>query len=162
MSLGAGLLLGVHILGATIWVGGTFALGIVVRTFPPASARSVEEEERIARLARALSGILWPALAVTILTGVANLASLYPGGPTAWYASPAGPVLLVKFALVVAMTGFAAGHSFVVGPRIRRARRAGAPVPVLRQLQALNGALGGLTAVTSAAVVVLAAVAGNL
>lgn len=162
MSLVGGLLLGVHILGAAIWVGGTFALGILVRAFPSVGARSAEDDERIERLARALSRVLWPALAVTILTGLGNLTSLFPGGPTAWYGSPAGPVLLAKFVLVVAMTGFAAGHSFIVGPRIRNARRSGVPAAGLRKLQALNGALGGLTALTSATVIVLAAVAGNL
>lgn len=162
MSLAAGVLLGVHIFGATIWVGGTFALGVLIRAFPPAAARTGQDEERIARLARTLSMVLWPALAVTVLTGAANLAELFPGGLTAWYGSPAGPYLLAKFSLVAVMVGSAGAHSFLVGPRIRRSRASGVPDAEIRRLQSLNGALGGLTAVTSAAVVVLAAIAGSL
>jgi len=154
------VVLGIHVLGACIWVGGTFALGIVVaalaRTAPPGDARVAEQTGAIAR---ALSWIMWPALAITILTGGLNLTWYLPPGD--WMATPQGQWLMAKFLAVAVVLLTAGSHSFVVGPRIRRLRKAGATEDQLQGLRRWNAALGAASAVASAAVIFLAVVVGT-
>lgn len=157
MILWETVVLGIHILGACIWVGGTFALGVAVaalaRTGPPGDPRI---SEQTSALARALGWIMWPALGVTILTGGLNLTWYLPPGN--WEATPQGHWLMAKFLAVGLVLVTAGGHSFVVGPRIRRLRAAGAPEESLRRIRRLNVILGAASAVASAAVIFLAVV----
>ncbi len=56
-----------HILAATVWVGGQLTLGALVptvRTFGPDAARTV---------ARRYNQVAWPAFGLLVLTGVWNL-----------------------------------------------------------------------------------------
>jgi putative copper export protein len=80
-----------HVLAATIWVGGQFtAAGLLptVRGLSPDAPKQV---------ARALARLLWPAYAVLIITGLWNISSFdLTGAPSAWTA-----VLSVKIAVVV-------------------------------------------------------------
>jgi putative copper export protein len=93
-SLSAGLdgfRLILHVLAATVWVGGQFTvLGLLptVRTFGEEAPKAV---------GRALSRLLWPAYAVLVVTGLWNIGAL-----TVKDASPAWKaVLSVKVAVVV-------------------------------------------------------------
>ncbi|MFZ0829775.1 MAG: CopD family protein [Thermoplasmata archaeon] len=160
MILWETIVLGVHVLGACIWVGGTFALGIVVavlaRSAAPGDPRVAEQTGAVAR---ALSWVMWPALAVTIVTGGINLTWYLPAGN--WVATPQGQWLLAKIFVVGVVLLTAGSHSFVVGPRIRRLRSAGATEEQLRGLRRLNGALGAVSAVASAVVIFLAVVVGS-
>jgi uncharacterized membrane protein len=160
MILWETIVLGIHVLGACIWVGGTLALGIVVavlgRSALPGDTRVAEQTGAVAR---ALSWVMWPALAVTILTGAVNLTWYLPAGD--WLVTPQGQWLLAKFFVVGVVLLTAGTHSFVVGPRIRRLREAGATEEQLRRLRRLNGALGAASAVSSALVIFLAVVVGS-
>jgi putative copper export protein len=59
----------VHVLAATVWVGGQLVLGALV----PTLRRLGPEAPRAA--ARAFSRIAWPAYAVLLVTGVWNVAA---------------------------------------------------------------------------------------
>jgi putative copper export protein len=80
-----------HVLAATIWVGGQFtAAGLLptVRGLGPDAPKQV---------ARALARLLWPAYAVLVITGLWNISSFdLTGAPSAWTA-----VLSAKIAVVV-------------------------------------------------------------
>jgi uncharacterized membrane protein len=160
MILWETIVLGIHILGACIWVGGTFALGVVVsvlaRTASPGDPRVAAQTGAVAR---ALTWVMWPALGVTILTGLVNLTWYLPAGD--WVATPQGQWLLAKFFVVAVVLLTAGGHSFVIGPRIRRLRQGGATEDQLRGLRHLNGALAGVSAVASGLVIFLAVVVGS-
>jgi putative copper export protein len=98
-----------HILGATIWVGGqlTFlALVPVLRRLGPDVLRPV---------ARQLTWILWAGFAILVVTGVWNIMAVSPGSQSHAYQT----TLAVKLG-VVAISGIAAAvHMIVTGPRAR-------------------------------------------
>jgi putative copper export protein len=86
-----------HVLAATVWVGGQIVLaGLVptVRSLGDGAARAV---------ARAFARMSWPAYAVLVITGFWNIAAVHPSHQT----TPWKVVLGVKLAVVV-LAGVAA------------------------------------------------------
>ena len=86
-----GIRLSLHVLAATIWVGGQLTvLGLLptARRLDPAAPR---------QMARAFSRLSWPAFWVLVATGVWNVVAVAHGQPTAWQV-----VLGVKIAIVAA------------------------------------------------------------
>ncbi len=98
-SLSAGLdgfRLVLHVLAATVWVGGQFTVAGLLPT-----VRSFGEEAP-KQVARALARLLWPAYAVLVATGLWNIGAVDAGqGSAAWKT-----VLVVKI-VVVALAGVA-------------------------------------------------------
>jgi len=88
--------LSLHVLAATVWVGGQFTMAGLVPT-----ARSLGEGAAKA-LARAFGRIQWPAYGVLVITGVWNVSAVHAGQTHAWQA-----VLGVKI-VVVALAGLSA------------------------------------------------------
>jgi putative copper export protein len=85
-----------HVLAATVWVGGQLSLaGLVpgLRALSPDAPRIV---------ARRFNQIAWPAVAVLVLTGIWNLTAVRP----TWHGTY-GVTLMVKIA-VVGLSGFSA------------------------------------------------------
>jgi putative copper export protein len=112
-----------HVLGATVWVGGQLTLaGLVpgLRRVSPDAPRTV---------ARRFNVIAWVAFAVLIATGIWNILAIRPDWSSAY-----GTTLIVKL-VVVAASGLAA----VLHARARSA----APLAVFGALSAL-AALGAL------------------
>ena len=111
-----------HVLGATVWVGGQLTLaGLVpgLRRVSPEAPRAV---------ARRFNVIAWIAFAVLIATGIWNILAIRPD-----WSSSYGTTLIVKLVVVAASGLTAALHA--------RARST-APLAVF-------GALAGLTALTA-------------
>ena len=80
-----------HVLAATIWVGGQFTLAGLL----PTVRRLGEDAPK--RIARAFGRIQWPAYAVLLVTGVWNVLAVHVKDATgAWKA-----VLLVKIVVVL-------------------------------------------------------------
>ncbi len=91
-----GIRLILHLLAATIWVGGQFTVAGLLPTI-----RSLGQEAP-KKVAVALGRLLWPAYAVLVVTGFWNVGSFSVGrAGTAWKA-----VLIVKI-VVVAIAGVA-------------------------------------------------------
>ncbi len=123
--------LSLHVLGATVWVGGQITvLGLLptVRSLGEGAPKAV---------ARSLARLLWPAYALLVVTGVWNIEADHPGRqPAAWVA-----VLGVKIG-VVALAGLATWlHSHTTS----------------RRAVALWGALAGLSSVAALVLGVLLA-----
>jgi len=91
-----GVRISLHVLAATVWVGGQFTMAGLVPT-----ARSLGEGAA-KTLARAFGRIQWPAYAVLVVTGVWNVSAVHAGKAHAWQA-----VLGVKI-VVVALAGLSA------------------------------------------------------
>jgi len=120
-----------HVLAATVWVGGQLTLAALV----PVMRRRDAGLPKVA--AQAFNRIAWPAYWVLVATGVWNVVALRSEGPThAWNA-----VLMVKVA-VVALSGVAA----FMHTRAKTTR-----------VLAIWGALTGLTALAATYVGVLLA-----
>ena len=110
-----------HVIAATIWVGGQFALaGIVptLRRVAPDSTKAV---------AQAFSRVAWPAFGVLVLTGMWNLMAIDITSTSGAYQ---GTVLL-HIGLAMASGAFVAVHQF----------------GQTKLALALGGALGGLFSV---------------
>ncbi|MGO9457222.1 MAG: hypothetical protein ACLP62_09260 [Acidimicrobiales bacterium] len=89
--------LGLHVLAASVWVGGQFVMAGLV----PAARRL--EAGAPKALARAFARLSWPAFAVVVVTGFWNVSTFHLADQTsAWKV-----VLGVKIA-VVALAGLAA------------------------------------------------------
>lgn len=92
-----GIRLSIHVLAATIWVGGQLSLAGMV----PALRNAGEGVTNVA--ARAFAKLSWPAYAILVLTGLWNVATFKMNQTTtAWKI-----VLGVKL-VVVALSGLAA------------------------------------------------------
>jgi len=89
--------LGLHVLAATVWVGGQFVmLGLV-----PTARRIGADAPR--RLAAAFARLSWPAYAVLVVTGFWNVSTFhFADQTTAW------KVVLIAKIVVVALAGLAA------------------------------------------------------
>ena len=97
-----------HVLAATVWVGGQITLAGLV----PALRTVGDDAPRI--VARAFNRIAWPAFGVLIITGVWNLTAVHVGDTSIEYQI----TLFVKL-VVVALSGIsAAAH---IGARSRQA-----------------------------------------
>jgi putative copper export protein len=86
-----GVRLILHVLAATIWVGGQFTVAGLLPT-----VRTLGDDAP-KQVARALGRLLWPAYAVLVVTGFWNIGSLTVSqASTAWKT-----VLIVKIVVVV-------------------------------------------------------------
>jgi putative copper export protein len=85
-----------HVLGATVWVGGQLTLAALVpilRAFDPSLPK---------KAARAFNRVAWPAYGLLVATGIWNVATIHSGASANYNA-----VLGIKMA-VVALSGVAA------------------------------------------------------
>lgn len=150
----------IHVLAAMLWLGGMFFLGVVGAPV----LRAVEPPALRQRLFQALGtrarDIGWWAIAVLLVTGVANLH--YRGwlhwdgvfASAAFWRSASGHALALKLAAVTAMLVVSMTHDFVIGPMAGRASPGSSAALVLRRRAALLARANALIGV----VVVIAAV----
>lgn len=110
-----------HVLGATVWVGGQVTLAALV----PALRAAGTDVPRAA--ANAFNRIAWPAFGLLVVTGIWNVAA--EGDKGAAYQH----TLMVKYALVLASGVTAFLHARVAS----------------RRAMAVYGALTGLTALAT-------------
>lgn len=113
------VLVAVHLLAATVWVGGTVAL-----TFVGVPVIRTLEGEARARAMRLLGERWRPlgygALGLAIVTGIPLASREWDDDGSAFHW-----VLAVKSALVLALLATSYTHNFVLGPRVARELRAG-------------------------------------
>ncbi len=114
-------LVALHVLGATVWVGGTVALTFVA--VPAIRLLSGEPRATAMRgLGRRWRPIGWGALGAMVATGVPLAAHTLPGsGPGA------KAVFAVKMTAFATLLCTAYLHDFVLGPRVAREIREGRP-----------------------------------
>jgi putative copper export protein len=91
-----GIRLSLHVLAASVWVGGQITVAGLVPTARQLGADAPR------RVARAFSRLSWPAYAVLLITGIWNVAAVHAGQPHDW-----NVVLGIKIAVVV-LAGLAA------------------------------------------------------
>jgi putative copper export protein len=111
-----------HVLGATVWVGGQLTLAGLVPGLRNLSADAPRA------VARRFNEIAWPAYGVLVATGIWNVLAVDPD-----WSSPYGTTLIAKLGVVSA-----SGASALVHARARS--RAGL---------AVFGALSGVTALAA-------------
>jgi putative copper export protein len=121
-----------HVLSASVWVGGTVALVFVG---VPAIRKLDGEARAVAMrtLGRRWRPIGWSAMAVAILSGL-WLTERHGGFHRAALDTDFDLTLILKSVLVALLVVGALLHDFVLGPRLQRDLRAGAAAaPVTRR-----------------------------
>ncbi len=113
-----------HVLAASVWVGGQIVLAGLV----PSLRRAFPESTKVA--ARAFARVAWPAFAIVVATGLWNLSEVDVTNTTTAYQI----TLLVKITLAIASGAAAAVHQ--IG-RSRAALAIGGAIGLLAALAAM-------------------------
>ena len=123
-----------HVIAASVWVGGQLTLAGLV----PSLRRSHPQAVKTA--AQAFSRVAWPAFGITVLTGVWNLMAVDITAASSAYQA----TVLLKIAVAIASGVFAAVHQ----------------MGQTKVALAVGGALGALTAIAAMFLGVLLHTAG--
>ncbi len=128
----------VHVLSASVWVGGTVVLVFV----GVPAVRKLEGEARavaMRALGRRWRPLGWSAMGVAILSGL-WLTEIHGGLDRRALSTDFDRTLIVKSVLVVALCAGAVVHDYVLGPRLQRQLRADATdAPVTRRRLVIVG-----------------------
>lgn len=146
--------LALHVLAASVWVGGSIILIFVVIPF----ARTLEGEARalaLREVGRGWRWLGWGAMAVAVVTG---LQLAIADGAFDDAGSDFDAVLVVKIGLVALLVAGAVTHDFVLGPRLARQIRERRPPTIRRPLIMV----GWVTFTLTLTVPVLGVVLGHL
>jgi uncharacterized membrane protein len=148
----------VHVLAALFWLGGMFFVAVVgapvLRKVEPVELRT----ELFRQIGERFRRVGWWAIAVLLLTGIANLQfrgtlSWRALSSSGFWASPYGQALAWKLAAVGAMLIVQVAHDFFVGPAAARLPQGTAEMLLARRRAAL---LARISAVLGIVVVVAA------
>ena len=119
-----------HVLGASVWVGGQLVLAGLVPVL-----RQDASPSTVRAAARQFQRLAWPAYALLVATGIWNLGAIQLGDQSGAYLA----TLMVKLVLVALSGLAAAAHAFLTAPA---AARAGDEAQ-LRRRRAISGASAG-------------------
>ncbi|MBK5289574.1 MAG: CopD family protein [Acidimicrobiia bacterium] len=138
-----------HVLAATIWVGGQLTLGAIIPALRPRPDDPDPEAARvrIRAVAQRFQIVAWIAFGVLLATGVWNLVALHVGD----YGRSWLTTLMVKLACVAISGGAAAIHILVAAPRVRAATDDASR----RSAAAFSGALEGVSVLFAVAALFL-------
>jgi copper resistance protein D len=101
MVLADGLVIWVHLVGASIWVGGSIFLGIVLVPVLKSHTKTLEEMVGLmVKIGRRFNKITVPAFAALIATGIYN-SRAFLGEPGSLLDTTYGIILLTKIILVI-------------------------------------------------------------
>lgn len=97
-----GLVVWLHLVAASIWVGGSIFIGVILSPILNMITRTVEERIIILiKIGRRFSYIAIPSFGVLVLTGIYN-SKAFLFDPSTLYQTNYGVILLVKISLVIA------------------------------------------------------------
>ncbi|MEX0786818.1 MAG: DUF4149 domain-containing protein [Dehalococcoidia bacterium] len=137
-----------HIFAATVWVGPQVFL--FVAAVP--AIRTIEDAQVRARTMRVLTTrfgwLAWGALAVLVITGIANLYE-HDLPVDVLFERNFGVIFQVKMTLLIVAVILTAVHSFVIGPRMLRMQEAvaeDAEIAPMRRLTMIVSGVNGLIA----------------
>jgi len=110
MALADSLVTWVHLICASIWVGGSVFIGIVLVPVLKSHTKSLEELVALMiKVGRRFNKITVPAFAILMASGIYNSRG-FVGNPGALLDTTYGIILLIKIILVVATVGTYAVH----------------------------------------------------
>jgi len=114
----------VHILAATVWIGGMLFLVLVVVPWLRKGGRS-DAAVFLRETGERFRVVGWACFFVLLTTGTFNLwvrgVRLSDFGRTEWLQSPFGTTVIVKLTVFLLVLMVSSIHDFVVGPRATRA-----------------------------------------
>ena len=159
MSLTDSLLTWVHLITASIWVGGSIFLGIVLA--PMLKSITGTLEERIAlmiKIGRRFNMIAMPSLVILIITGIYN-SRVFLQEPSLLFETNYGIILLFKIILVIATVITYIIHIRVLNSETEKTLSGGyAETIYVQSIRSKIIYLGRIIVILSVAILLLAAI----
>src|SRR6185436_9982174 len=158
MALADSLVTWVHLICASIWVGGSIFIGIVLVPVLKSHTKSLEELVALMiKVGRRFNRITVPAFAILIATGIYNSRG-FIGDPVSILDSTYGMILLTKIILVMATVGTYVVHVRLLNADIERKIMSGLGGNIyIQSVRTKIIILGEIIVVLSIAILLLAA-----
>src|SRR5205807_7016094 len=152
------LLMWAHLICASVWVGGSIFIGIVLAPLLKTISESVEERVAIMiRVGRKFNKIAIPSLAVLIVTGLYNSSNIL-SRPQFLLSTNYGIILVIKIILVISLLGMFAIHVRIIRNEIEKKITSKEMLPeIVQKLRSKIISLGRIMVVVSIAILLMAA-----
>ncbi|TLX66213.1 MAG: copper-binding protein [Thaumarchaeota archaeon] len=152
------LLMWAHLVSASIWVGGSIFIGIVLAPLLKTISESVEERVTIMiRVGRKFNKIAIPSLAILIVTGLYNSSNIL-SRPQFLLSTNYGIILVIKIILVVSLIVMFIIHVRMVRSEIEKKIESKQMLPeIVQKLRSKIISLGRIMVFVSVAILFMAA-----
>ncbi|MBI3623670.1 CopD family protein [Candidatus Pacearchaeota archaeon] len=152
------LLIWAHLVSASIWVGGSIFIGIVLAPLLKTISESVEERVAIMiRVGRKFNKIAIPSLAILIATGLYNSSNIL-SKPEFLLSTNYGIILMIKIILVITLLVMFAIHVRIIRTEIEKKIESKEMLPeIVQKLRSKIIFLGRIMVFVSVAILLMAA-----
>lgn len=152
------LLMWAHLVSASIWVGGSIFIGIVLAPLLKTFSESVEERVAIMiRVGRKFNKIAIPSLAILIATGLYNSSNIL-SKPEFLFSTNYGIILVIKIILVISLLVMFAIHVRIIRTEIEKKIESKEMLPeIVQKLRSKIISLGRIMVIVSVAILLMAA-----
>ena len=147
-----------HLVSASIWVGGSIFIGIVLAPLLKTISESVEERVTIMiRIGRKFNKIAIPSLAILIATGLYNSSNIL-SKPEFLFSTNYGIILVIKIILVISLLVMFAIHVRIIRTEIEKKIESKEMLPeIVQKLRSKIISLGRIMVIVSVAILLMAA-----
>ena len=147
-----------HLVSASIWVGGSIFIGIVLAPLLKTFSESVEERVAIMiRVGRKFNKIAIPSLAILIATGLYNSSNIL-SKPEFLFSTNYGIILVIKIILVISLLVMFAIHVRIIRTEIEKKIESKEMLPeIVQKLRSKIISLGRIMVIVSIAILLMAA-----
>ena len=152
------LLIWAHLVSASIWVGGSIFIGVVLAPLLKTISESVEERVAIMiRVGRKFNKIAIPSLAILIATGLYNSSNIL-SKPQFLLSTNYGIILVIKIILVISLLVMFAIHVKIIRSEIERKIESKEMLPeIVQKVRSKIIFLGRIMVFVSVAILLMAA-----
>jgi putative copper resistance protein D len=152
------LLVWAHLVSASIWVGGSIFIGIVLAPLLKTISESVEERVAIMiRVGRKFNKIAIPSLAILIVTGIYNSSNIL-SRPQFLLSTNYGIILVIKIILVISLIVIFIIHVRMIRSEIEKKIESKQMLPeIVHRLRSKIISLGRIMVFVSVAILLMAA-----
>ena len=158
MPLSDALIMWAHLVAASIWVGGSIFIGIVLAPLLKTMSDSIEGRLAIMiRVGRKFNKLAIPSLIILIVTGIYNSSNLL-SKPTLILSTTYGQILVIKVILVIILLITFAIHVRLIRTEIeKKIESRQISEELLQKIRSKIIALGRITVIVSIAILLMAA-----
>lgn len=158
MPISDALIMWAHLVAASIWVGGSIFIGIVLAPLLKTMSDSIEGRLAIMiRVGRKFNKLAIPSLIVLIVTGIYNSSNLL-SKPTLILSTTYGQILVIKVILVIILLITFAIHVRLIRTEIeKKIESRQISDELLQKIRSKIIALGRITVIVSIAILLMAA-----
>ncbi len=158
MPISDALIMWVHLVAASIWVGGSIFIGIVLAPLLKTFSDSIEGRLSIMiRVGRKFNKIAIPSLIALIVTGIYNSSNLL-SKPSLILSTTYGEILVVKVILVIILLITFAIHVRLIRSEVEKKIESGQiSEERLQKIRSKIITLGRITVIVSIAILLMAA-----